>query len=437
MKNPEDVALDNAGNLYIADAGNNKIRKINIATGVISTFAGTGVAGHFGDGGPATAAQLNNPLCICFNRKGELFITDNQNNCVRKIDTFGVITTYAGNTIFGFSGDGGPATAAQLWLPWGIEADTLDNIFIADNSNFRIRKVDALGIISTIAGTGLAYTYNGENIPATSAQFHPGHLAIDKFRNLYIAEEFYNYRVRKIDTFGIISTVAGTGVPGFSGDGGLATSAQINYPGGLAFDACGNLYVSDINNARIRKVAYPPILTTPAISITGFTSMPVGSTVTVNATIASAGSSYIIHWMNHGIEFTTTTVPVVTYTKMPGIDTITARIVPASYGCYDSTTSTEHYVSTNTTGIYNNYFGELLSLYPNPANTECTITYNGLLSLHAGIAIYDLTGRLMHTYPLTGSSTTISIALLPPGMYVCKIDADGSGAVSKKLVVMR
>ena len=258
LKDPEDVTLDTAGNLYVTDAGNNCVRKINGVTGIITTIAGNGIASFSGDGGLATAATLNNPLCLCFDTCGNLFITDNQNNKVRKINTAGIISTYAGTGIYGYSGDSGPASSAQLWLPWGLTIDKMNNLFVADWGNFRIRKISDSKIITTYAGSGSTYTYNGDNIAATSAQCDPGHITMDKYGNLFIAEEFYNYRVRMINSAGIISTVAGNGIAGHSGDGGYATDAEFDYPGGIAIDSCQNLYITDIgtSSGRIRKVNY-------------------------------------------------------------------------------------------------------------------------------------------------------------------------------------
>ncbi len=254
---PNTVAIDTDGNIYISDAQNCKIRKINRVTGILTTFAGTGAPGGFsGDGGPATAAKLFYPSGICFDKRGNLFIGDGHR--IRKVDINGIITTYAGNGIAGVSGDGGPATAAKSGS--GVVCvDDIGNLYIADCGvgESRIAKVDTSGIITTFAGTSSNYVYNGENILATTANINPVGMAFDEAGNLFFAD-WYNQRVRKIDKFGIVTTIAGNGVQGFSGDGGLAINASLYMPQGIAVDKCDNIYISDNGNARIRKVTFNP-----------------------------------------------------------------------------------------------------------------------------------------------------------------------------------
>jgi sugar lactone lactonase YvrE len=205
---------------------------------------GTGVAGFSGDGGPALSAQLWGPENLAVDGQGNLYVTETVNQRIRKVAPNGTITTVAGGPSFGYGGDGGPATSAQLNNPWGIAVDRAGNIFFADYSNHRIRKVDLAGIITTIAGTGIA-GYNGDGISATTARLkNPVGLALDAAANLYIGDTD-NQRVRKIDPSGMITTIAGVGVVGFSGDGGPATQAHLNHPAGLAVDANGNVFIAD------------------------------------------------------------------------------------------------------------------------------------------------------------------------------------------------
>ncbi len=255
LNNPRDVAVDAAGNIYIADSNNNRIRKVTPA-GVISTVAGTGIEGFSGDGGPATSAQINNPFAVATDAAGNLYIADTSNHRIRKVDTAGMITTVAGTTQ-GFSGDGGPATSAQFNRPSDLTFDGAGNLYISDTNNLRIRKVtvsnkrDGTGNISTVAGGGSAL---GDNVPATSARIGAtGNVAFDGAGNLYIGD-LWNHRIRKVDTAGVITIYAGTGIAGFSGDGGPAASAQLDSPTGLALDNADNLYVSDPGNERIRRV---------------------------------------------------------------------------------------------------------------------------------------------------------------------------------------
>lgn len=259
---PVAIALDTFGNIYVSDPGNYNIRKIDISTGIISTFAGTGVVGYSGDGFPATSAQLNVPDGICFDKFGNFYIADKSNNAVRKINPSGIITTFAGIGSYGFSGDNGPATAAELWVPIDVTADDTGNIYISDRGNFRIRKVNLTGTISTFAGNGSS-TYTGDGMAANTAQFCPGYIKMDGDNNLYIGDDNINFRVYKIDNSGVFHSVAGNGTTTFGGDGGPATAASIYYASGLAFDSCNNLYVGDVDPKRIRKVTFDTSCGTP------------------------------------------------------------------------------------------------------------------------------------------------------------------------------
>ena len=249
---PINAVPDNAGNFFISDQCNSRIRKIN-AAGIISTIAGTGVAGYSGDNGPATQAQIKGPGLVILNRSGELVFTDFTAHCIRKIDTSGIISTIAGTGVAGFSGDNGSATTAQLNGPYAIAQDTAGNYYVADRLNNRIRKIFPNGVIITIAGTGLQ-GYSGDNGPAISATLNnPEQIAIDDTGNVFFAD-YYNHAIRKIDLSGTISTIAGTGIAGYSGDNGPATNAQLKYPWGVALDKYGDLYVADEYNHVIRKV---------------------------------------------------------------------------------------------------------------------------------------------------------------------------------------
>ena len=256
LDSPMGVVLDGAGNLYIADTGNDRIRKVD-TDGTITTVAGSGAAGFSGGGGPATGARLSRPMGVALDGAGNLYIADADNNRIRKVDTSGTITTVAGTGTEGFSGDGGPATSAELSFPTGVAGDGAGNLYIADTANNRIRKVDTDGNITTVTGTRTP-GFAGDDGPATSAQItFPTGVTLDDAGNLYIADSG-NQLIRKVDTRGTITTVAGTGADGFSGDGGPATRAQLSFPAGVAVDAAGNLYIADFFNQRIRKVAVSP-----------------------------------------------------------------------------------------------------------------------------------------------------------------------------------
>jgi sugar lactone lactonase YvrE len=263
MYYPNGLVVDAQGNLLFADFQNCRIRKID-TNGIITTVAGNGTAGFSGDGGPATNAVLNYPNRLALDTQGNLFFADEYNFCIRKIDTNGIITTVGGTGgVSGFYGDGGPAINARLNLPLGVVLDRVGNLYLSDNYSDRIRKIDTNGIITTIAGNGIASS-SGDGGPATNATLNsPFGLARDEMGNLFIAD-YYSGRVRKIDLNGIISTVAGNGTNGYSGDGGPASMAQLNYPNDVAVDAFGNLLITDASNNRIRKVATNGIITTVA-----------------------------------------------------------------------------------------------------------------------------------------------------------------------------
>ncbi len=303
---PSGVALDTAGNLYIADRSNHRIRKVD-ASGSISTVAGNGTRGSGGDGGAATAAQLNGPYGAALDGAGNLYIADSSNNRIRKVDTAGVITTVAGTGTQGYSGDGGPAAAAQIYLPSGAALDGAGNLYIADTSNNRIRKVDTAGIISTAAGVGFD-DRNGDGGAAAAAQlFSPRGAALDRAGNLYIADRNHQ-RIRKADTSGSISTVAGNGTQGDGGDGGPAASAQLKYPGGAAADRAGNLYIADTNNKRIRKVDAAGVITTIAgtgtFGYSGDGGLAAAAQLSDPGGVAAdrAGNIYIADTFNHRIR---------------------------------------------------------------------------------------------------------------------------------------
>ena len=252
---PSGVAIDSAGDLYISDPGNNRVLKV--ANGVITTVAGNGAKGYSGDNGPATSAELYFPEGLAVDSAGNLYIADFGNCAIRKVAN-GVITTVAGSGVYGFSGDNGPATSAKITYTYAVAVDSAGNIYLTDGNNDRIRMVSN-GTITTVAGAG-TLGFSGDNGPATSATLHyPYGLAVDSANNLYIADS-YNNRIRKIVN-GVITTVAGNGTASFSGDNGPATSAELDAPYGIALDAAGNLYIADYYNYRIREVSNGTITT--------------------------------------------------------------------------------------------------------------------------------------------------------------------------------
>ena len=253
---PFGVTLDGAGDLYIADTYNGRIRRVDGATSIITTVAGNGVTGFSGDGGPATAAELNYPSSVALDAVGNIYFSDTNNDVVRVVNSStGVITTVAGTGgQAGYAGDSGPANEAKLQSPNGLTFDSAGNLYIADTGNNVIREVNlATGLITTVAGTGTA-SYTGDGNSAAKATLNgPWGLAFSAAGQLYIGDQKNNV-VRKVNTLGVISTVAGNGHAGFSGDTLSSTIAELDQPTNIAFDAAGNLYISDTGNNRIRKV---------------------------------------------------------------------------------------------------------------------------------------------------------------------------------------
>ncbi|HEY1552243.1 MAG TPA: hypothetical protein VGG28_30660 [Kofleriaceae bacterium] len=262
LGDPADLALDAQGNIYIADDTNSRIRRVDL-NGIITTVVGTGTPSFGGDGGPAIDAEIFGPSGLAFDAQGNLFISDRDNNRIRRVDTAGTITTIAGTGSAGFGGDGGPATSAALFSPGALAFDASGNLYVVDVLNERIRKIDGTGVITTIAGNGIV-GFSGDGGPATSATLSaPSGLVVDSAQNIYISDQ-NNHRVRKIATTGIIMTVAGNGAPSKDGDGGPATSAGLELPLGLAIDAHDNLYVADSNAQRVRRVDPSGVITSVA-----------------------------------------------------------------------------------------------------------------------------------------------------------------------------
>jgi len=266
LGNPYGITFDKLGNFYIVDKGASRVRKVN-TFGIISTIAGTGVAGFSGDTHHADSAQINLPSAICIDIARNIYISDNSNTRIRKINTTGIISTFAGNGGVGDAGDGGPATAANINVVTGLAADTIGNIYIADTSNNVIRKVDTFGIITTVAGRYGSIGFAGDNGPATSAKLNgPTGIAFDHAGNYYVAD-YFNNRIRKVNTSGIITTVGGcnfSSPSGYKGDGGPAISALLANPLGLCYDTAHNIYIADAGNHCVRQINTSGIISTVA-----------------------------------------------------------------------------------------------------------------------------------------------------------------------------
>ena len=296
------IAVDGSGNLYIADETNAVIRKVN-ASGIITTVAGNNTAGYSGDGFAATAAKLSSSLQdVAVDGSGNLYIADAGNNRIRKVTAAGIITTVAGNGLSGFSGDGAAAISAQLATPYGVKVDGSGNLYIADAGNNRVRKVSASGIITTVAGSAVS-GFSGDGGAATAATLDgPVGLAIDGAGNLYIADN-NNHSIRKVSVSGIITTLVGNGTSGYSGDGGNATAAQLKNPIGVVVDASGNLFIGDQGNNRVRKVTAGVITTFAGNGVSGYSGDGGAATLAQlnqpGGVAVGSGSLYIADHGNH------------------------------------------------------------------------------------------------------------------------------------------
>ncbi len=271
-------------------------------TSIITDFAGTGAGGYSGDGGPALSATLDYPMGLCFDSVGNLYVCDFNNNVVRKINTAGIITTFAGNGTPGYTGDGGPATFAELSEPAFTAFDSKGNLYISNYGSNVVREVSSGGIITSFAGNGIP-GYSGDGGPATSAELEPYDLAVDQFDNVFVTD-YFNHVIRKITPAGIISTFAGTGVDGYSGDGGPATSAELSAPEGLVFDQpAAAIYFWDDDNFVIRKIDSCGIITT--VGGNGNSSYSGSGVPALSASFSDAegiamygGNLYLADWIN-------------------------------------------------------------------------------------------------------------------------------------------
>jgi RHS repeat-associated protein len=259
---PTGVAFDSGGSLYIADIWNHRIRRVG-TDGIITTVAGTGVGGYDGDGGPATEAQLNSPIDVALGPNGSIYIADRYNHRIRRVGPDGVITTVAGTGVGGHDGDGGPATQAQLHYPYGVALGPDGSLYFADAANHRIRRVGLDGVITTVAGSGTSGGTGDGGLAVEARLSFPRGIALGPDGNLYIADG-YNHRIRRVGLDGVITTVAGSVVPGYGGDGGPATQARLALPLGVAIGLDGSLYIADGGNHCIRRVGADGVITTVA-----------------------------------------------------------------------------------------------------------------------------------------------------------------------------
>jgi len=310
LSNPKGVAVDSAGNVFIVEIAN-RIRRVS-PNGIITTVAGTNTSGFSGDGQPAINARTNLPSGLAIDSAGNLYFSDEYNNRIRKVDTAGIITTVAGNGSTAFSGDGGPATAAGLDHPWGVDVDAAGNIYIADRSHHRVRKVSPTGIITTVAGDGNAFvpTFPTGGLPAlTTSVPAPQDVKVGPGGELYITSVNHVLRLSG-NTLTVVagSLAGGPTSTGFAGDGGFATNALMNQPVGLAVDRTGNVYAADINNSRVRRFQVGSSINTiagnGAFKVSGDGGVATSATLQTPKGLAvdSTGNLYVADYDNHRIR---------------------------------------------------------------------------------------------------------------------------------------
>lgn len=468
LNHPIAIALDAAENIYIVDAFNHRIRRISAITGNITTVVGTGAPGSSGDGALATIAKLYIPAGIVFDAAGDYYIISQGNHKVRKV-TFGtgIISTIAGTGTAGFSGDGGLATAAEFDSPAGITIDATGNLYVADNSNHRIRKIDnSTGNISTIAGIGSA-GFSGDGSLATAAELNnPIGITLDAAGNFYIADNS-NHRIRMInEATGIISTFAGVGTAGFSGDGGLPTAAELNYPYTIMFDAVGDIYIPDGFNHRIRKVSFCTPNTgtdtrsecNPFVWIDGntytsnnnsatFVLQNVGgcdSTVTLDLTITNVDVSVTqngtdltanelvasYQWLDCNDNYSA--LAGETFRTYYGLTDGSYAVEVTYYGCKD--TSNCFVVSTSGVQEETENTNITFTGYPNPATDQFTISSTNEEINNLNYQVFDITGKLLLDGEITEKNTSISISNLEKAMYFIKIQRNNTIVETIKMI---
>lgn len=541
IKWPAGMAFDASGNLFFCDFGNNVVRRVS-TTGIITTVAGTPgtLPAYSGDGGAATAARLGNPLGVAIHPvTGNLLIADQLNHAIRSVNASGVISTIVGNGTIGVgaAGDGGAAVSARLNEPSDIAVDAAGNIYIADNGNNRVRKINnSTGIISTVAGVvagtvpGSVYGYAGDGGPATTARvYYPKGIAVDGPGNIYIAD-WNNHVIRKVNTSGTIYTLAGTGTAGYSGDGGLATLGQFKFPTDVTVRTDGDVFVADNENNRVRRIkigndpyftagasknvlvcpteftvidsalkvddidvgqtlswspvtlpAYGTLVATYATTSTGSTVTPTGltyapfvgytgpdmftvrvndgtysDTITINIDVLPPLNAGILSGADSvcpgqtitltssvtGGVWSTSSVATATVSSTGGVTGVAAGTVNISYtvtGYCGVATSVKTIqvigtipcvnsvlnANTNETGI---------EIVPNPASNLFDITVHTTYANDATLTIWDVTGRNVAEYTLPANKPTTIRSQLKPGVYMADVRT-ATGRSTRRLVI--
>ena len=367
LNNPTALAVDTFGNIYVSDAANFRIRKVETATGIITTIAGTGVAGYNGDNILAATAQIAGVQDICLDSYGNLYLADQPNNRVRKIDiSTNLISTVAGYGGFSSTGtgDGGAATSATFNFIWGLAIDSSNSVFIADYNGAKVRKVSSSGIISTIAGNG-TYPYSGDGLPATATQMNPIKLAFDKTWHLTIADK-HSLRIYKIDDLGVTHCIAGNGGSGYTSDNVAATATSLDFPAGVVYDTCDNLYIAESTNRRVRKVTFTSTPSTTISIFSGTTdTLCSGTAVTYTASVTGGGTTFSYSWLVNGAAVSAGSSNTYTYTPLNG-DSINCTVTTSS-PCSSPATTSSNTIHT----VVNPSGSPSISISASPGDTVC------------------------------------------------------------------
>jgi sugar lactone lactonase YvrE len=438
LDSPQGLALDKANNLYIADTHNHVIRKLSLTTGTLTTIAGTGAPGFSGDNGPAIGAQLDLPSALALDAANNLYLADTRNHRIRRIDsTTGILTTIAGNGTQGFSGDSGPAIAAAIDSPTGLALDAANNLYLADTHNHRIRRIAAAtGLITTIVGTG-SLGFSGDNAQATTAAVALPHgLTTDAAGNLYLADTG-NHRIRRIDTTtGLITTIAGNGTQGFSGDNGPATAAALDTPRGTTLSPGALLTLADTGNQRIRQLEAQPAPPTAIQTFAGLgLTTPGALTLTAPSVIAYGTGS-----ITATLSTNTSATGLITFLGTSNAATTTLASMPLASSTPNPTAALN--TSNLSAGLYNitaTYAGDQTHSSAQSSTFALTISPRQLIAALAPITLLygqpipTITATLTGLLPqdasnFTATFTTTAAPLSPAGTYPFATSLSGSAA---------